>query len=234
MKIRKASKIMGLVLLLAAACFAAGRYGWRLWGFAACQSAGIETVEVSESAVHITGFYPGSFPSGFCGYYAQERDGALYVGFRFGDIAGFFETGDFDIMIPVKGDISRVVMKSSQAETELWNRDAGFVPQSEQYGVFVRLEQNDVYAVTMSYEGFSGGPACPDGMAWESGQFLFMDNDIMMVAKDTGAPVPFIVTVRGADGTVLAEGNFQFEVEQEKLFLTFTADGKIEETYAAP
>ena len=176
MKIRKASKIMGLVLLLAAACFAAGRYGWRLWGFAACQSAGIETVEVSESAVvHITGFYPGSFPSGFCGYYAQERD-----------------------------------------------------------GVFVRLEQNDVYAVTMSYEGFSGGPACPDGMAWESGQFLFMDNDIMMVAKDTGAPVPFIVTVRGADGTVLAEGNFQFEVEQEKLFLTFTADGRIEETYAAP
>ena len=152
-------------------------------------------------------------------------------GFRFGDIAGFFETGDFDIMIPVKGDISRVVMKSSQAETELWNRDAGFVLQSEQYGVFVRLEQNDVYAVTMSYEGFSGGPACPDGMAWESGQFLFMDNDIMMVAKDTGAPVPFIVTVRGADGTVLAEGNFQFEVEQEKLFLTFTADGKIEETY---
>ena len=155
-------------------------------------------------------------------------------GFRFGDIAGFFETGDFDIMIPVKGDISRVVMKSSQAETELWNRDAGFVLQSEQYGVFVRLEQNDVYAVTMSYEGFSGGPACPDGMAWESGQFLFMDNDIMMVAKDTGAPVPFIVTVRGADGTVLAEGNFQFEAEQEKLFLTFTADGKIEETYAAP
>ena len=61
-----------------------------------------------------------------------------------------------------------------------------------------------------------------------------MDNDIMMVAKDTGAPVPFIVTVRGADGTVLAEGNFQFEAEQEKLFLTFTADGKIEETYAAP
>ena len=108
---------------------AAGRYGWRLWGFAACQSAGIETVEVSESAVHITGFYPGSFPSGFCGYYALERDGELYVGFRFGDIAGFFETGDFDIMIPVKGDISRVVMKSSQAETELWNRDAGFVLQ---------------------------------------------------------------------------------------------------------
>ena len=79
--------------------------------------------------------------------------------------AGLFETGDFDITVPVKGDIRRVVMKSSQAETELWNRDAGFVLQSEQYGVFVRLEQNDVYAVTMSYEGFSGGPACPDGMA---------------------------------------------------------------------
>ena len=234
MKIGKAFKIMGLVLLLAAVCFAAGRSGRRLWGFAACQSAGIETVEVGESAVRITGFYPGPFPSGFCGYYAQERDDTLYVGFRFGDIAGLFETGDFDITVPVKGDISRVVMKSSQAETELWNRDAGFAPQSEQYGVFVRLEQNDVYAVSMSYEGFSGGPAYSDGMAWESGQFIFMDNDIMMIAKDAGAPVPFTVTVQSADGTVLAEGNFQFEAEQEKLFLTFTADGKIEETYAAP
>ena len=50
------------------------------------------------------------------------------------------------------------------------------------------------------------------------------------LAKDTGVPVPFTVTVRGADGTVLAEGMFQFKAEQEKMFLTFTADGTIEET----
>ena len=27
-------------------------------------------MEVSETSVHITGFYPGSFPEGFCGYYS--------------------------------------------------------------------------------------------------------------------------------------------------------------------
>ena len=33
--------------------FLAGRYGWKLGGFRACQGAGITSVEVSETAVHI-------------------------------------------------------------------------------------------------------------------------------------------------------------------------------------
>ena len=37
------------------------------------------------------------------GYYAKEYDGKLCVGFRFSTVFGFFETGDFDITIPVKG-----------------------------------------------------------------------------------------------------------------------------------
>ena len=87
------------------AIFLAGRYGWKLGGFGACQGAGITSVEVSETAVHITGFYPGSFPEGFCGYYAEERDGKLYVGFRSSAVFGFFETGDFDI----KSDLTKRV-----------------------------------------------------------------------------------------------------------------------------
>ncbi|MGM9651142.1 MAG: hypothetical protein ACI3VX_04295, partial [Faecousia sp.] len=83
----KAAK-KGLTVLLAiavilTAIFLAGRYGWKLGGFRACQGAGITSVEVSGTAVHITGFYPGSFPEGCCGYYAKEQDGKLYVGFRF-------------------------------------------------------------------------------------------------------------------------------------------------------
>ena len=83
------------------AIFLAGRYGWKLAGFRACQSAGITAVEVSEREVHITGFYPGSFPEGFCGYYAEERDGKLYAGFRFSAVFGFFETGDFGSATPL-------------------------------------------------------------------------------------------------------------------------------------
>ena len=95
----KAWKKAGIVLLVLAAVlaglFLAGRYGWKLGGFRACQGAGITSVEVSEKAVHMTGFYPGSFPEGFCGYYAQEQDGKLYVGFRFSAVFGSLVTGDF-------------------------------------------------------------------------------------------------------------------------------------------
>lgn len=118
----------GLIVLLSiavilTAVFLAGRYGWRLGGFRACQGAGISTVEVREKSVRITGFYPGSFPEGFCGYYSEEREGTLYVGFRFSAVFGFFETGDFDITIPVWGEIYEVILKTGSNEFPLWKAD---------------------------------------------------------------------------------------------------------------
>ena len=73
----------------------------------------------------IKGFYPGSFPEGFCGYYAEEQDRTLYVGFNFNAVFGFFETGDFDVTIPVKGEIQEVILKTKQMETSLWTADTG-------------------------------------------------------------------------------------------------------------
>lgn len=127
-------------MLLAAAViltgiFLAGRYGWKLGGFRACQGAGITSVEVSEKAVHITGFYPGSFPEGFCGCYSEERDGKLYVGFRFSAVFGFFETGDFAVTIPIKGEIDEVILKTGVNETSLWNAQTGSIFQSERSDV---------------------------------------------------------------------------------------------------
>ena len=135
------------------AIFLAGRYGWKLGGFRACQGAGVSSVEVSETAVHITGFYPGSFPEGFCGYYAEEQDGKLYVGFRFSAVFGFFEAGDFDVTIPVEGKINQVILKTNMVETSVWNAQAGFLSQSERYGVYVKLERNDVYSIAASGRG---------------------------------------------------------------------------------
>ena len=108
------------VVVTLTAIFFAGRYGWKLGGFRACQGAGIDSVEVTENAVHMTGFYPGSFPEGFCGYYSEEQDGKLYVGFRFSALFGFFETGDFDITIPTEGDIQEVIIKTDMVETSVW------------------------------------------------------------------------------------------------------------------
>ena len=211
------------------AIFLAGRYGWKLGGFGACQGAGITSVEVSETAVHITGFYPGSFPEGFCGYYAEDRDGKLYVVFQFSAVFGFFETGGFDITIPVRGEITEVILKTSMNETSLWCAQTGFLPQSEQYGVYVKLERNDVYSLSMSCEGFDGGMNNADLTAIESGEYIFMDNDIMIVSKEAGTPVPFSLTAKDADGRIVASGEFSFDATAEKMYLTVTADGRIVE-----
>lgn len=122
---KKTLTVLIVIAVILTAIFIVGRYGWKLGGFRACQGAGINLVEVSETAVHIIGFYPGSFPEGFLGYYAKEQDGKLYVGFRFSAIFGFFETGDFDITIPVKGEINEVIMKTDINETSVWNVQNG-------------------------------------------------------------------------------------------------------------
>lgn len=229
----KRARHIGLGLLIAAAVlltiFLAGRYGWKLRGFAACQQAGIESVEVQRHAVRIRGFYPGSFPEGFCGCYARQEDGRLAVGFRFSAVFGAFASGDFDVTIPVQGQIREVVVKTRQREDAVWTQGEGFLPQSERYGVYVKLEAPQANSVSMTYPGCSGGMIDGAGRALERGAYYFLDNDIMLAAKEADEPVPFTLTVRRADGTLLASGAFRFAAEQEKMYLTVTADGRIVE-----
>ena len=225
---KKAMTALVVIVVLLLAIFLAGRYVWKLGCFRACQGAGIESVEVSNHAVHMVGFYPGSFPEGFCGYYAKEQDSKLYVGFRFSAVFGSFETGDFDITIPVTGEINEVIVKTSMSERSVWNAETGSVFQSE-CGVYVKLEPDDVYSVSMSYDGFSGGVRCADYTAMSSGEYCFMDNDIMMASKDADAPVPFTITVKNTDGTLVASEEFSFDASAGKMYLTVTTDGRIVE-----
>ena len=95
--------------------------------------------------------------------------------------------------------------------------------------MYVKLERNDVYSLSMSCEGFDGGMNNADLTAIESGEYIFMDNDIMIVSKEADAPVPFSITAKDADGRVLASGAFSFDAGMEKLYLTVTADGRIVE-----
>lgn len=76
-----------------------------------------------------------------------------------------------------------MVLKTNMNETSVWNAQTGFLSQSEQYGVYVKLERSDVYSVSMSYDGFNGGVSHADSTAMDSGETCFMDNDIMMVSK---------------------------------------------------
>ena len=63
--VKRTLSVLAILAVILLAIFLAGRYGWKLGGFRACQGAGITSVEVSEDSVHIKGFYPGSFPEGF-------------------------------------------------------------------------------------------------------------------------------------------------------------------------
>ena len=102
-------------------------------------------------------------------------------------------------------------------------------PPVGQYGVYVKLERNDVYSLSMSCEGFGGGMHNADFTAIESGEYIFMDNDIMIASKEADAPVPFTVTAKDAEGNVVASGEFSFDATAEKMYLTVTADGRIVE-----
>ena len=55
---------------------------------------------------------------------AGEQDGRLYVGFRLSAVFGLFETGDFDVTIPVEGKIDEVIMKYGENESVVWNAQA--------------------------------------------------------------------------------------------------------------
>lgn len=138
MKFIKTVIITLLVMaILFTGVFMAGRYGWKVFGFRACEEAAITSVDVSGSAVTIKGFYPGSFPEGFCGCYTEELGGKLYVGFRFSTVFGFFETGDFHVAIPVEGKIDEVILKTGQGERSIWTKEAATLDTADDSGTTV-------------------------------------------------------------------------------------------------
>ena len=68
-----------------------------------------------------------------------------------------------------------------------------------------------------------------DLTAIESGEYIFMDNDIMIASKEAGTPVPFSIAAKDADGRIVVSGEFFFDATAEKMYLTVTADGRIVE-----
>lgn len=216
------------VLLLAV--FLIGRYGWKLVGFHACESAGIQQVNVEEKQVRIHGFYPGSFPQGFLGYHAEQVDSTLYVGFKFSGLFGIFETGDFDIIIPTNGTVSQVVVKSGEQEYPIWPEEEDPLlldMEAAENGIYIYLERDDVYSVDWHFENQSGGMANADGTALEARKNIYLDNDIFFAAANLERPVPVMLTFSDKDGTPIARTNTSFDPQSPTLIVTLTADTKI-------
>ena len=223
-----------IILLFVTALFAAivmvGRYGWKLFGFSACESAGIDQINVEENNVRIRGFYPGSFPRGFLGYHAEQVDHTLYVGFKFSALFGIFETGDFDITIPTKGTVTQIVVKSGDHEYTVWpQKDEFFVSEAEatENGIYVRLERRDVYSVSWYFENKSGGMTNADNTALEVGKNIYLDNDVFYTASNLERPVPVMLTFSDKEGETIAHVNLGYDPESPVLTATLTADARI-------
>jgi len=231
MKLLKKTLIILLcIAVLLIAVILIGRYGWKLRGFNACETAGIEQVNVEESHVRIRGFYPGSFPTGFLGYHAEQVDSILYVGFKFSSLFGVFETGDFDITIPTKGTVTQIVVKSGEHEYTVWSKeDEFFVSEAEatKNGIYVRLERSDVYFVSWYFENESGGMTNADGTALAVGKNIYLDNDIFYAAMNLECPVPVMLTFSDKKGETIAHVNLSYDSESPVLTATLTADARI-------
>ena len=226
-------KILIILLCIAAlliTVFLTGRYGWKLGGFNACETTGIEQINVEEDRVRIRGFYPGSFPTGFLGYHAEQVDHTLYVGFKFSALFGIFETGDFDITIPTKGTVTQVVVKSGEQEYTVWpQEDEFFVSEAEatENGIYVCLERSDVYSVGWYFENKSGGMTNADGTALEGGKNIFLDTDVFYTASNLERPVPVMLVFSDKDGETIAHVNINYNPESPVLTATLTADARI-------
>ena len=218
------------ILALLVAVFLTGRYGWKLGGFNACETAGIEQVNAEEDHVRIRGFYPGSFPTGFLGYHAEQVDHTLYVGFKFSALFGLFETGDFDITIPTKGTVTQIVVKSGDHEYTVWpQKDEFLVSETEasENGIYVRLERGDVYSVGWYFENKSGGMTNADGTALEVGKNIYLDNDVFYTASNLERPIPVMLTFSDKDGKPIAHVNLSYDSESPVLTVTLTEDAGI-------
>ena len=226
--------MVAAVAVVGLAVFLMGRYGWKLAGFSACESAGIEKVEIGDKEVQIKGFYPGSFPTGFIGYYAEEDAGTLYVGFKFSVVFGAFETGDFDISIPVEEEIKKVVIKTGKNEYMIWP-DSDFAPDVSkaleigacEWGIYINLEREDVYSIGWNYEEHSGGVSNADGTAFKNGNMLCLDVDITQIADDLGRPVSFRVKFHDSTGKVITQGDFLYDIDKPIMIITLDSEGEL-------
>ena len=228
--LKTVSLILLVLAIIVSSIFLIGRYGRKLGGFNACETAGIEQVNAEEDHVRIRGFYPGSFPTGFLGYHAEQVDHTLYVGFKFSALFGIFETGDFDITIPTKGTVTQVVVKSGEHEYTVWpQEDEFFVSETEatENGIYVHLERSDVYSVGWYFENKSGGMTNADGTALEVGKKIYLDNDVFYTASNLERPVPVMLTFSDKDGKTIAQANLSYNPQSPVLTATLTADARI-------
>ena len=107
--------------------------------------------------------------------------------------------------------------------------------ESDGFGVYVRLERDDASSIAL-HGGSSFTKVCEnaDGSLLKAGEWIFTGDDIVQLSKKDNCSVLFTVSARDAGDTLLGEGTFLYDVAQEKLYVTISADGVTCSTSDAP
>ena len=102
------------------------------------------------------------------------------------------------------------------------------------FGVYVKLERNDVSSIALHGGSFTKVGENADGSLLKAGEWLFTGDDIAQLSKEENSSVLFTVSAHDADDTLLEEGTFLYDAAQEKLYVTISADGVTCSTSDAP
>lgn len=134
---KKRKRIFWILLAAAALLFVLFRYGWRVFGFSACDSPTdtyVDRIAVEGDTMLISGGAASSMTA-YVGYRASRSEDKLYLGIRHNGFLGFFQRrGDFQIEIPNAGGIREVFLKGAGNERLVWTKQEGLIqnPPSEQ------------------------------------------------------------------------------------------------------
>ena len=120
------------------------------------------------------------------------------------------------------------------AETpDTTSSDADAAAGSDGFGVYVKLERGDAGSIALQAGNFTKVCEIADGSLLEAGEWLFTGDDLAQLSKKENSAVLFTVSAHGADDVLLDEGTFLYDVTQEKLYVTISADGVICSTSGA-
>ena len=97
--------------------------------------------------------------------------------------------------------------------------------ESDGFGVYVRLERKNASSIALHNGSFTKVCENADGSLLKAGEWIFTGDDIVQLSQKGNCSVPFTVSARDADGTLLGEGTFLYDAAQGKLYVTVSEDG---------
>lgn len=106
--------------------------------------------------------------------------------------------------------------------------------ETGEYGVYVKLERDDVSSIFLHGGSFSKVCENADGSLLKAGEWIFTGEDIAQLSQEEKCSILFTVGAQAADDTLLEEASFLYDAVQEKLYVTISEEGVTCSTSDAP